>query len=504
MNQIAPFIEPRKADPRFDVIRRYQMLVGGKSVDARSGETIKRESPAYEGLIVGEIPKGSREDSEAAILAARQAFDHGPWPRMSGAERSRLIARVGELIYAHREELALIECLEVGKTLAQARGEMAYSAELWSYAAGHARGLEGDTHNDLGQGALGLMLREPVGVVGIVTPWNFPLLIGSERVPWAIGAGCCVIVKPSEFTSGSTIRMAELAREAGLPDGVINVVTGYGDPVGQLFAEHPQCDMINFTGSFRVGQIVGGIAASKIKRVGLELGGKGPQIVFADASMDAAADTVARSIFGGAGQACISGSRMIVERKARDEMVERLVSIAGRVTVGDPLDERTKVGSVIHRPHLEKIEHYVSEGMRDGAGLAVGGRRLGNSGSYYAPTIFTEVMPDMSIARDEIFGPVLAVQEFDTPEEAIALANDTNYGLSASVWSNDLGKAIQTIRKVRAGRTWINGAGTGGPEMGISGYKQSGIGRELGKHGFDEYSLMKNVYIVLEHGGPWV
>ena len=380
--------------------------------------------------------------------------------------------------------MALIECLEVGKTLQQARGEMGHSIELWHYAAGPARGLEGESHNDFGPGALGLMLREPVGVAGIVTPWNFPRLIGSERVPWAIGAGCTVVIKPSEFTSGSTIRMAELAREAGIPDGVINVVTGYGDPVGQLFAEHAQCDMINFTGSFRVGQIVGGLAASRIKPVGLEPGGKGPAIVFADADLDAAADVVARSIFGAAGQACISGSRLIVERKARDAVLERLVNTASKVVVGDPLDARSQIGSVIHRDHLQKIERYVAEGNRDGAKLVGGGKRLGNSGSSFAPTIFAEAQPEMSITRDEIFGPVLVVQSFDTPEEAVAMANDTNCGLSASIWNNDLTKAIQTVRKVRAGRTWINGAGPGDPEMGISGYKQSGLGRELGRHGF--------------------
>ncbi len=504
MTKLAPFIEPRKSDPRFAAPLRFKMLINGQSVDAASGETLARESPAYEGVIVSEIPNGSAADSERAILAARRAFDEGPWPRMSGADRAKRIARLGELITAHREELALIECLEVGKTLEQARNEMNHSAELWSYAAGHARGLEGESHNDFGAGALGLMLRQPIGVVGIVTPWNFPLLIGSERVPWAIGAGCCVVVKPSEFTSGSTIRMAELAREAGIPDGVINVVTGYGNPVGQLFAEHPACDMINFTGSFRVGQIVGGLAAARIKRVGLELGGKGPAIVFADANLDAAADTIARSIFGGQGQACISNSRMIVQRDIKDAMLERLVHIASNVTVGDPLDPRTKIGAMIHRPHLEKVEHYVSEGIRDGAGLVVGGRRLGTVGNYFAPTIFAEAGADMSVTRDEIFGPVLAVQTFDTAEEAIRLANDTNYGLSANVWTNDLGKAVQTIRAVRAGRTWINGAGTGGPEMGISGFRQSGMGRELGRHGFDEYSTLKNVYIVLDQGGSWI
>lgn len=504
MAVITPFIEPRRADARLTVERHYKMLIDGRSVQALGGDTIRRESPAYEGMVVSTLPKGTRADAEMAIAAARRAFDDGPWPRMSGIERAKIMQRIGEALYAHREELATIECLEVGKTITQSRNEMAYSAELWAYASGMARGLEGESHNSLGSGALGLMLREPVGVVGIVTPWNFPVLIGSERVPWALGAGCTVVLKPSEFTSGSTIRLAEIARDCGLPDGVFNVITGYGDPVGQTLAEDPRTDFLSFTGSYRVGQIVGGIAASKIKRVGLELGGKGPQIVFADSNMDAASDQVGRSIFGVAGQACISGSRLLVERRVHDEMVDRLTTIASKVTVGDPLGDNTHVGSVIHRPHLEKIEHYVGEGQRDGAELVFGGARMGNSGSYYAPTVFTNVRPDMSIFREEIFGPVLSVTIFDTPDEAVALANDTQYGLSASVWSSDLNKAIQTIRRVRAGRTWINGAGQGTPAMGISGYKQSGIGRELGKHGFDEYSYMKSVFMVLEPGKPWV
>ena len=503
MTVVTPFIEPRKQDDRL-IRREYRMLIGGKSVDARSGERIERESPAYEGIVVSSVPKGSLEDSVAGIMAARKAFDDGPWPRMSGHERATILHRIGEAIYAHREELAVIESLEIGKPIAAARGEMSYCSELWIFAAGHARGLQGETHNSLGQNLLGLMLREPVGVVGIVTPWNFPMIIGSERVPWALGAGCTVVIKPSEFTSGSTVRMAEIARDCGLPDGVFNVVTGYGDPVGQAFAEHPATDFMSFTGSFRVGQIVGAKAAGSVKKVGLELGGKGPQIVFNDASLDAAADKVGSAAFGNSGQVCIAGSRLIVQRGARDEILERLTNQAKKIVVGDPLDETVKMGSVIHRPHLEKIERYVGEGQRDGAEVVFGGSRLGNAGNYYAPTVFNEVRPDMSIHRDEIFGPVLSVLTFDTPEEAVQLANDTNYGLSASVWSNDLSKAIQTIRKVRAGRCWINGAIAGSPEMGISGYKQSGIGRELGKYGFDEYSAMKSVVVVLEKDKPWV
>ena len=270
------FIEPRRDDPRVTENRRYKMVINGKSVDAASGKTIKRESSVHPGLFVGEWPEASREDVETAILAARQAFDEGPWPRMSGKERASYMFALSAKIKEHVEELALIESLEVGKTLAGARGEMNHSADLWHFAAGLVRALEGTTHNEIGGNALGLVLREPIGVVGIITPWNYPLVIGSERMPWAIGAGCTVVIKPSEFTSGSTIRFGELAREAGLPDGVINVVTGYGNPAGQVLAEHPLTDMIAFTGSQRVGRQIGAFAAPTIKRVGLELGGKGP------------------------------------------------------------------------------------------------------------------------------------------------------------------------------------------------------------------------------------
>ncbi len=503
MNQHLPFTPPRLSDPRL-VTRRYRMLVDGRSIEAESGETIERESPAYAGFVAAEIPRASRADADRAILVARKAFDEGPWPKLPGAERAKMLHRIGDAITAHAEELATIEALEGGKAITGVRGEVASSAALWHFAAGHAQGLTGETHNGLGENVLGLMLREPLGVVGIITPWNYPLLIGSERLPWALGAGCTVVLKPSEFTSGSSIRLAELARDCGLPDGVFNVVTGYGDPVGQAFAEHPATDFVSFTGSYRVGQIVGGLAASRIKRVGLELGGKGPQIVYADSDMAAAADTIASSVFGNSGQTCIAGSRMIVEERARDEMIDRLTEIARRVPIGDPLDEGVRVGSLIHRPHLEKVESYVAAGQGEGAEMVTGGARLGNVGNYYAPTIFRGVTPEMTIAREEIFGPVLSTFTFTEPEEAVALANDTHYGLSAHVWTRDLDKALSTIRRVRAGRTWINGSGDGSPEMGIGGYKQSGIGRELGKYGFDEYSAFKNVYMTLRPRAGWL
>jgi acyl-CoA reductase-like NAD-dependent aldehyde dehydrogenase len=323
-------------------------------------------------------------------------------------------------------------------------------------------------------------------------------------VPWALGVGCTVVLKPSEFTSGSSVRLAELAREAGLPDGVFNVITGMGDPVGQTLAEHPATDFLSFTGSRRVGGLVGGLAASRIKKVGLELGGKGPVVVFADSDLDAAADSIASSVFHNSGQTCVAGSRLIVEESIAERLLDRLVSLALRVPIGDPLDDRVKVGAMIHRAHREKVERYVASGVANGAEVIVGGSRLGNSGNYFAPTIFTQVKPESTIAREEVFGPVLTTFTFTGPEEAVRLANDTEFGLSAHIWSRDLETALQTVRKVRAGRTWVNGQSGGGPEMGIGAYKGSGIGRELGHYGFDEYSEQKNVYVTLHPKVEWL
>lgn len=504
MNIQSQFITPNGSDERLAQARTYQMLVGGRSVNAGSGKTIERESPGHTGSVIGSWPEASSKDVEAAIAAAREAFDHGPWPRMSGAERSRIMFRVADLIERNVEEIALIESLEVGKPIAQARGEIAFSADLWAYAAGQARGLHGDSFNDIGDDRLGLVLREPVGVVGIITPWNFPFIIASERVPWAIGAGCTVILKPSELTSGTSIRMAELAREAGLPDGVFNVVTGYGDAAGQPFAEDPRTDMVAFTGSVRVGTRLAELAARQVKRVGLELGGKGPQIVFNDADLDAAADGIAYGVYHNAGQCCISGSRLLVQEGVRDALLQRVLEISRKLSFGDPLNEKTKVGAMISRPHLEKVDSYVRAGEAAGAEvLAGGGVQPSGGGLYYQPTVFRDVDPSMSIAREEIFGPVLSTMVFRTADEAVALANDSEYGLSATVWSTNLESAMQTIRRVRAGRCWVNSVIDGAPELPIGGYKKSGLGRELGRYGFDEYSQLKGIHVTLGRPPRW-
>ena len=503
MSHMQSYIQPDLSDARLATARRYQMLIGGKSVDAQSGKVIERQSPGHVGKTVGVWPEASAEDVKLAVGAAREAFDTGPWPRMSGAERSTIMLHIAQKIVDHADELALAECLEVGKPISQAKGEILCCADLWTYAAGQARALEGQSHNNIGDDRLGLVLREPVGVVGIITPWNFPFIIASERVPWSIGAGCTVVLKPSELTSGTSIMMAEIARKAGLPDGVFNVVTGYGDPAGQTLAEDPRTDMVAFTGSVRVGTRLAEIAARQVKRVGLELGGKGPQIVFADADLDAAADGIAYGVYHNAGQCCISGSRLLVHEDIRDDLLARVLDISQRVPFGDPLNERTKIGAMISRQHLEKVDGYVKAGRADGAEVLIGGAAEAEHGLFFQPTVFQGVRPEMAIAREEIFGPVLSTIGFRTAEQAVALANDSEYGLSASVWSTNLENAMQTIRRIKAGRCWINSVIDGTAELPIGGYKKSGLGRELGRYGFDEYSQFKGVHVTFGKPPAW-
>ena len=501
---VATFLQPDLLDPRLAEARTYSMLVGGENRPSE-GEPIEREAPGHAGRIVARFPRGSARDVDAAVAAARAAFDHGPWPGMPAAERARAMLRVAALMERDREQLATIEAIEAGKPITQARAEINGCIDLWEYAAGQVRGLHGEVHTNLGGDVIGMVMREPVGVVGVITPWNFPLVIACERIPWVIGAGATMVIKPSEFTSGTTLLLGELIREAGVPAGVVNVVTGYGDPVGDALTRHPGVDMISFTGSVRVGRIVGAAAAATVKRVGLELGGKGPQVVFADADLDAAADGVLFGLLFNNGQCCISGSRLIVHSSIAEGFTDRLVSLSSRVVYGNPLHERTMVGSIINDAQIDKIANYVEIGQAEGAHLRMGGNRVGQGqGLYFEPTIFTGVEAPMKIANDEIFGPVLSILTFDTPEDAIRLANGTEYGLSASVWTRDLALGLGSIRRIRAGKTWINGVIASYPEMPFGGFKQSGNGRETGKYGFDQYSEFKTVHALYGQRDRWI
>lgn len=484
--------------------REYRMFIDGQWVDASGGGTLTRESPAHD-VTVSIYPEGTAADLDAAVAAARRAFEDGRWSDLSGADRAAVLLQTARLIRERLEDLAFVETLESGKPISQSRGEIGGAAGIFEYAAGQARALHGDSFNNLGDGMLGLVTREPIGVVGVITPWNFPFFILSERVPFILAAGCTMVVKPSEFTSGTTLMLAGILKEAGLPDGVYNVVTGVGPVVGQAMTEHDDVDMVSFTGSTAVGQRTLQASAGNIKKIGLELGGKNPQIVFADADLDAAADGVVFGICFNAGQCCVSGSRLVVERSVANAFEALVVEKIARLRVGDPLDDTTQVGAIVDDRQQAKIIGLIGEGQSAGAKILCGGEALdAGAGRFIAPTVFSGVTGEMSIAREEVFGPVLSVMRFGSFDEALSIANDTCYGLAGSIWTADLKKALRAMRQLRAGRLWINTTITGGPEMPIGGFKQSGIGRETGAYGVEEYTEIKSVHIDLGERGPWV
>ncbi len=477
----------------------FQMLIDGRWVEAQSGERFSSESPAHD-IAVGSYPRAEAADVDAAVAAARRAFDEGPWPRMPGGERARVLRRVADAVRENVEDLARLEVLESGKPIVQARGEMETTAELWDYAATLARHVYGDAYNTLGSDKLGFVFREPVGVVGMITPWNFPLLIISQKLPFALAVGCTAVVKPSELTSGTTLRLGALLLEAGLPEGVVNIVTGYGVPVGARLAEHPEVDMLSFTGSTAVGKRIVAASQGNLKKVSLELGGKNPQLVFADADLEAALDAVVFGVYFNMGECCNSGSRLLVQRAIAEDFVEQVIERARTVPVGDPLDEGTKVGAIINQAQFDKIMAYVDAGQREGATLRLGGQRLASErGRFIEPTVFDGVAPTMAIAHEEIFGPVLSAVTFDTPEEAVRIANSTLYGLSAGVWTDSVDTAFQVSRSIRAGTLWINCFMDGHAELPFGGYKESGLGRELGRFSIDEFTELKTVQL---HLGP--
>lgn len=477
----------------------YQMLIDGQFVEAASGERYQIKSPAHD-VVVGDYPLADMTDTDKAVRAARHAFDSGPWPRMSGKERAEILLRVAEGIRQQQEELALVEVLESGKPITQARGEMQGTVGLWEYAATLARHTYGDTYNSLGEDMLGFIFREPIGVVAMITPWNFPLLIISQKLPFALAVGCTSVIKPSEMTPGTTLMMGRIIQDAGMPEGVVNIVTGYGEPVGARMAEHNDVDMISFTGSTRVGKQIFAAAAGNLKKVELELGGKNPQIIFPDAKLEEALDAVIFGVYFNMGECCNSGSRLLVHHDIADEFVPMVIERAKTVAIGDPLDEKTLVGAIINETQFDKIGNYVSAGQEQGALLKLGGSRLETErGRFFQATVFDGVTPSMQIAREEIFGPVLSVLKFETVEEALHIANDTMYGLSAGIWTANIETAFRMSRGIRAGTIWINTFMDGYPELSFGGYRESGLGRELGRFAIDEFTELKSVQL---HLGP--
>jgi acyl-CoA reductase-like NAD-dependent aldehyde dehydrogenase len=479
-------------------VRRYDHFIGGAPCAPSSGELIDRFSPAT-GALVATFAAGNGRDVDTAVLSARTAFDHGPWAKMSGIDRSRLLRAFADLMLTRLETLAQIESEEVGKPIRYARKDIEGGAKVIHYAAGLAADLHGIAYPALKPGQTGLVMREPAGVVGAIIPWNFPAFVFCHKVPFALAAGCTVVVKPSEFTSGTALELARLATEAGIPPGVVNVVTGYGAAAGSALVDHPGVDMVSFTGSTATGRKVMQAAIATTKRVALELGGKGANIVFADAEMEDAIDGTLFGVFHNTGQVCSAGSRLIIDDAIADGFLARLKQAVGGIRIGDPADDATDVGSLIHAAALDKVAAYVEGSAADGVVTYAGGERLSGGlydrGSFYAPTILDRVAPSARVHREEIFGPVLAVTRFRSTEEAVALANDTSYGLANALWTRDVDKAMGVSSALRSGVVWVNTTLDGSPQMPFGGRHQSGFGREFGRAGLEEFTEVKSIFL---------
>jgi betaine-aldehyde dehydrogenase len=472
------------------------LWIDGERVPARSGRSAPILEPATGASLAG-VAQAGPEDVDVAVAAARRAWETGEWRRATPMERAKVLLRLAERIRAAAPELAALEARNVGKPVAEARGEVGMGADCFQYYAGLIPAFGGHTVPVSAPGT-GLTFREPVGVCALIVPWNFPFAITTWKVAPALALGNSVVLKPASATPLSALRLAELAAEAGVPPGVLNVIPGPGGAVGAALAAHPDVRKVSFTGSTAVGSDVLRRSADDVKRVSLELGGKSASLIFADADLDKAGASVSGS-FGNAGQDCCARSRILVERTVYEEVVERFVERTRALRLGAPLDETTEIASLISREHRDKVHGYVRRGVEQGAKLCLGGKMKSGSafesGSYYEPAVFRDVTPDMVIAQEEIFGPVVAILPFDTEEEAIRLANSTMYGLSGSLWTRDVARALRVARAVETGVLSVNTSWSVHMEMPFGGVKRSGVGRELGPSALEHYSEAKSVFI---------
>jgi len=479
-------------------IEAPKMVIGGKSVDSLSGKMFDTINPAT-GQALTHVPRGGVPDIDAAVKAAREAHEDRRWAGLRPGKRTEVLYKLGELIKRNISELAQIESLDSGKPVSIASGEMWAAGDVFRYYAGWPTKVFGET-NPTDDNMFVYSLREPVGVCGGIIPWNFPLIMAAWKVAPALAFGNTVVLKPAEQTPLSAIRLGELCLEAGVPDGVVNVVTGFGTEAGQALAQHSDVDKIAFTGSTEVGRKILHASEGNLKRVTLELGGKSPNIVFADANMKRATKGSMYGVFLNSGQVCTAGTRILVEKSVHDDFVSSLLESTASMKLGDPLEEDTQMGPVVSQEQMERVTGYIEIGKSEGAEVAVGGERATELGDGYfvQPTVFTGVSNDMRIAQEEIFGPVAAVIPVADVDEAIAVANDTIYGLAAAVWTNDVTKAHRVARGIKAGTVWVNTAGNVDPSVSFGGYKQSGFGRELGRHSMETYTQTKSVWLNLK------
>jgi phenylacetaldehyde dehydrogenase len=480
---------------------QHKLLIDGEWVEAASGETFVSINPATEETLA-EVAHGQSEDIERAVRAARKAFDDdSPWRRMNASDRGRLIWRISELIEEHGDELAMLESLDNGKPYSVARAaDVPLAADLFRYMAGWTTKIEGTTVPISALPApgeyLAYTLREPVGVVGQIIPWNFPLLMAAWKLGPALACGCTVVLKPAEQTPLSALRLGELMQEAGLPAGVVNIVTGFGD-AGAALASHDHVDKVAFTGSTEVGRLIVKAAAGNLKKVSLELGGKSPNVVYADADLEGAIAGAANGIFFNHGQCCNAGSRLYVQKQIFDEVVSGVADAAKSIKIAPGTDPDAQMGPLISDEQFGKVLGYIDSGREDGAKAVTGGERSGDRGYFVQPTVLTDTNPDMSVVREEIFGPVVCAIPFDSPDEIVPVANETNYGLAAGVFTRDISKAHRTAKRLRAGTVWINTYHVFDAAMPFGGYKESGWGREMGSQVLNNYLETKSVVAAL-------